>query len=232
MSHYLLEIVMPPTDDIEGAVERIMEPFREGGEGDEGDEALPGFWDFYVIGGRFAGSKMESGLDPVKLAEFRQWLIDQKVTVSALQFGKQSLSPASQIAKVDAKWDEMFPRNPPVPCPLFAHSNDQYGRERGTMPDDVMPLGMMPAGYKCSRVIVACPGYSQTSGTWDGPVKAEFMVTNGVWNGVNHMPVAWDETFQGAIEMHRKRLESYADKYRATNEPKADWLVVTVDYHS
>ena len=53
--HYHLEVIMPPTADISTALDDILKPFDESCE----DEDLKSvtFWDWYVIGGRWAGKK-------------------------------------------------------------------------------------------------------------------------------------------------------------------------------
>jgi len=65
--HSLLEIIMPPTDDVEGAIATIMAPFNEQPDEDQEDVSSYTFWDWYVIGGRFSGSKLQSRLDPEKI---------------------------------------------------------------------------------------------------------------------------------------------------------------------
>jgi len=128
--HYHCEIVIPPTDDVNAVVEQIMAPFSENApENDESGEYNPkySFWDYWLIGGRWAGSKQEATYDPVKLEAFHQWCVDEKITVSGLRAGKQELSPADQIPKVDAKWNEMFRPGSTEPCQLFKHSNENDG---------------------------------------------------------------------------------------------------------
>lgn len=231
--HYHCEIVMPPTDDIEGAVESILKPFNECDDGGGADRSHT-FWDFYVIGGRWAGHKLIAKYDQAKIDEFYAWCREEKITVSGLQAGKRTLQPASQIEKVDAKWNEMFPpEGEPLPCPLFSHSNDQYGKGLdGTLPDDVMRFSDVPAGLTCSHVIFAKPSFESETGEHTGPLEAAFMLTEDAWNGCNHMKVDWDRQLASAVEKYRKSLDGYKDEYRAKVEPKDDWLVVTVDYHS
>jgi len=226
--HYHLEIIMPPTTDIEGAVKQILEPFNEQPEKeDEDTDTSNAFWDFFVIGGRWAGQKLLAGYDKEKLEEFERWLHEQKFTVSGLVAGKQELKPESQIPIVDAKWNEMFPFDPPMACPLFAHSNDQYGRNgRGTLPMDVITLESLPENLECSRVILACPD-------WKGEtIKATYMLCQDQWNGVNHMPVKWDGKISTALSMFRDKHKNYSEEYINRTDPKPNWLVVTIDYHS
>lgn len=231
--HYHCEIVIPPVMNIEDAIASVMKPFNEQPEDGEGEGARHAFWDFWLIGGRWSGTKLLASFDETKLDAFYAWLKEEKITVAGLQCGKQEISPASQIPKVDAKWNEMFPSSEFLPCPIFRHSNDQYGKGlSGTLPADVQRLADIPADLKCSRVIVCKNSYESKSEDWTGPVEAEFMLVDDAWNGCNHMKVDWDGKVSTAIDQYRKNLENYAPKFADKNAPKADWLVVTVDYHS
>lgn len=230
--HYHCEIVLPPnTDDIESAVASVMAPFDENQEDSEG---VPTWWDWYVIGGRFAGSKLMASYDKDKLEEFHQWLLSEGVTVARLQCGKQEISPASQIPMVDSKWNEMFPtgNGTMVACPIFQHSNDQYGRDqKGTIDGDICPLSEARQA-SCCRVIFASPSYDRDTEEFTGPLEAAFMLSDSVWNGVNLEDTNWDGTMQGALALYEKRLERYKSEYRSRVEPTDEWLTVTVDYHS
>jgi hypothetical protein len=234
MSHYHCEIVIPPTMDVEAAVASIMKPYDEDPrEEDEDYSRSHAFWDFWVIGGRWAGHKLLAKYDQAQIDAFHEWCTAEKITVSGVQCGKQALQPESQIPKVDAKWNEMFPSAIPVPCPLFAHSNDQYGKGlSGTLPADVSRLDATPLTMKCSRVIFAGPSYSSETKEHTGPLEAKFMLCESQWNGCNHMKIDWDETFGGALEKQRESLKGYREEYAAKLVPQPDWLVVTVDYHS
>ncbi len=214
--HYHLEIIMPPTDDVEGAVKMIMEPFDENGSEDEDHDTKHAFWDWYVIGGRWAGAKMLDKFGREKLSDFHKMLSEKKITVSGVQAGKPTLQPAEQIATVDAMWREAFPDSGFDVCPLFDHYKDDVG--------DVMKLGELPATL-CSHVIIAGPGYSC-------PIEAHYMVSDAIWNGVTHVATAWNGTIEAALAEWDKKLDSYREEWRITHTPSPDWLVVTVDYHS
>lgn len=222
---------MPQTDDVEAAVKQLMAPFSENGDDtDDEFDRSNAFWDFYTIGGRWAGSKQEAKYDPELLEQFYKWCQDEKITVSGIQWGKQELSPASQIPKVDAKWNELFRPGSAEACPQFLHSN----RNHGALDGDVLKLADVPAGLKCSHVIFAAPAWNNERKThdWAAGCRAGFMLTQTAWNCCNHMPVAWDGTFGAAAAAHLKALEHCADGYREQRTPTPDWLVVTVDYHS
>ena len=211
--HYHLEVIMPPTDDVEGAIKKILAPFDE-----DAEDARHALWDWYQIGGRFAGSKAEARFPKEKMDAFHAWMKQEKITVSGLQWGKQELSPASQIEKVDAKWREMF--GVTGPCSLFLHSNKNHG----ALPGDICELKY--AMY-CSahRVIIAGPSY-------DGSIEATYMVAQSEWNGVSHIETKWDGTIRSALEAFTERAKSYKDEWREKIMPHDDWISVTVDYHN
>lgn len=217
---------MPPTSNVKESVDAAMRPFDENHE-DEDGSANHGFWDFYSIGGRFAGRKMLAKYPKEKLDEFWEWLKAEHVTVSSVTCGKQELSPSSQTAMVDIHWNEMFPSpdGKVIPCPLFRHSNDPYDKDgNGTLPGDVCLLkdAML---VECSRVVFIGPAL-------EGGLEPTFMLCESIWNGVNHMPVTWDGKVGSAVDAMRKQIEFYKEEYKEKILPKDDWLCVTVDYHS
>jgi hypothetical protein len=235
--HYHLEVIIPPTDDIEGAVQSVLAQFNENADDDEYD-TRHAFWDWYVIGGRWAGAKAKSRLDPEKLEQFYAWLQDEKVTVSGFTAGKQSLEPKDQIPKVDAKWNEMFPPEDgvPVACPLFDHASNKYGKGlSGTLNGDIGTL-KDSLEASCSRVIFSGPRFnskdSEKDFPWTGPLEAKFMLSDDIWNGVNHVPVNWDGKIGSALRSYSDSIKGYKDAYAAAMTPQDDWLVITVDYHS
>lgn len=231
--HYHCEIILPPgTENIEEAVRSVMAPFSENLEGDEASKHS--FWDWYVIGGRWAGTKLMAGYDAAKLKEFEDWMQSEGVTVSGFRAGKPELSPSSQIEKVDAKWNEMFPSegNVMVACPMFNHSNDQYGRKsESTLDGDVCPLSRAKE-ISCSRLIIAAPSYNGDSKDRTGPLEAVFMLQHCLWNGVTHVDSKWDGTMKNALEIWNEHSDRYAEKFLAAINLRDDSIAVTVDYHS
>lgn len=222
--HYHCEILMPPTDNVESAIEAVLEKFSESNE-----EASQPFWDWYQIGGRWSGHHITSKFDREKLAEFHEWLQAEKVTVSGVVAGKQELQPASQAKKVDKKWNEMFPSEKWVPCPLFSNAGPRFD-------DDICKLSEMAPALACHRFILAGPSFrnipDEKDGKWDGPLKAAYMLSDEVWNGVIHMKVQWDGKVSSAIKEAAEHFKNYNPEYTAIITPSPDWLIVTVDYHS
>jgi hypothetical protein len=223
--HAHLEIILPPVEDVEAAVKQVLQPFDEQGVDEDGDRNSHAFWDWYVIGGRWAGAKLEAVLDPKQKDAFFEELTKRTVTVSGLQCGKQTIEPATQIQAVDALWNEMFPDAPVKVCPFFSHFNDQYKDSKGF--PDIMPLKDIPKKLEAERVIIAGPSWRE-----DGTLEATYMVQHSMWNGVNFVRSDWDGSVVSAIEAHKDRLKQMKHEYAEKHTPQDDWLVVTVDYHS
>lgn len=220
--HHQLEILMPPTSNVEQSVEQVLEQFSE--NADEEDRSNNAFWDFWVIGGRFSGSKFQDSLDQDKLKEFREKLSEMKVTVSGVTCGKQTLQPSSQIESVDSLWRDYFP-NSVEACPMFSHSNDQYSSESTTYMD-ICELKNIAKNTKCGHFILATLNYAETA------FKAEYMIEKSMWNGVNFVESGWDGEVSTAIDMAAEKTKHYKDEYKEKRTPKGDWVLVTVDYHS
>lgn len=239
--HYRCEIVMPPTDDVRGAIASILRPFSEERPDDATDDDWSpgyGFWDFWVLGGRWAGQKMVEQYGKERVDEFWAWCAEAGIKVSGFVAGKQTIATPEMREQVDAKWSEMFsPAGTMVRCPLFDHANDQLGlRGESALPGDVMLYAEVPDTLTCSRIIFAGPSYDHDSTNkampWTGPLKATFMLTDAEWNGVNHMPVRWDGTLGDARRQFEEHFRGYKDEYRRAVTPTGLWLVATVDYHS
>ena len=64
--HYHLEIIMPPTKDVEEAVRQVLEEYSESWTDEDGNPSSRAFYDYYVIGGRYSGEKLQAGLDQSK----------------------------------------------------------------------------------------------------------------------------------------------------------------------
>jgi len=218
--HYHCEIVMPSGFDIEQSIKEIMEPFDE-----KAEERNHPFWDWWVIGGRWSGSKLEARLDPEKLEKFGDHLREIGITCSGLRAGKQELNPPEQIPVVDKLWQEWFPESGIKVCPLFKHANDQYSN-LSLIDGDIATLGAVSTNLKAAHVILAARDYDNKK------MEATFMVTEDVWNGCNHQKTEWNGTLKHALELFSEKSESYSDSYKERATPRPDWLVVTVDYHS
>lgn len=220
--HYTLEVIMPPTDDIEASLEQVMKQFDECPEDDEDGYAKYGFYDYYVIGGRWSGRKVKAMLDEKKLDEFYERLKEEKITVHGVTFGKQELNPSSQIPFVDNLWNEYFPESPLKVCPLFRHSNS----DEKTLYGDICKIGEIPERLTASRVIIAAPNYDGTK------LEAKFMIEDSYYNGVQWRDTQWDGNVLGCLDAYKDMIKNYQEDYRKKHEPHPDWICVTVDYHS
>lgn len=217
--HYHLEIVMPPTDDVKAAVEQILAPFDESPEHpDEDGPSGKEFFDYWDLGGRWSGSKLQAAFPKERLDAFWADINAAKFTVSGLIAGKEEINPSSQIPAVDALWCKHFPESPVKVCPMFKHYKGDIG--------DVMRLGDVPQALTCSRVIVAHHWKDA------GKLEAGYMVETEFWNGVCHTRSFWGGKFLEAMADHAEKMMGYREEYRAKNTPTPDWLVVTIDYHS
>ena len=217
--HYHLEIIMPQVEDIEVAVADILRNLSE-----DNDEGYPGFYDWYVVGGRWAGTKLTDSLDSEKLEQFYDELKAKKVTVSGLQCGKQEISPADQIPLVDSTFSKYFPEYKNRACPLFNHSNNQYTND--CLYGDVLRIKDLPESTTCSRLIIAGIDYS------DKELEAKYMLSGEIWNGVNHQKTTWDGKLDTGLKMYAEYIKNYKEEYRQKHTVTDDWLAVTVDYHS
>jgi hypothetical protein len=166
MSHYHLEIIMPRTADISKSIEEIMLPFSENEEENE-DHSGHSFWDFYVIGGRWAGAKERCTYNTNALEQFNALL-------------------SCDISRVDE----------------------------------------IPENLKCARVIIAGPDYS------DKKFKAQHMLCESIWNGVNHVKTTWNGNVLSAISEWQERIKEYKEEYAKKHTVQPDWLCITIDYHS
>jgi hypothetical protein len=214
--HYHCEIIMPPTDDVEATVAKVLAPFMEEGTDENGYANQHTFWNWYVVGGRWTGNKLLQTLGRDKVQSFREELRARNVTVHGLIWGKPELSPAGQKESVDQLWREWFPDSPMKECPLF--------KDAGDMPGDIMPLKDVDRSMTAGRVIIAT--------FFHGRAKAEFMIEQQFWNGVTHVDTTWDGTIGSALDMNIEKHEGYTEEYKEASTPQDDWLVVTVDYHS
>lgn len=209
MSHYIAEIVLPPDVPIVKGVKDVMDYFK-----DE-DNGHAEWWDFYIIGGRFSGNKIESSIDPKRLEAFKEHLVEIKVTVHALTAGNPSLYPTSQIKMVDALWREWFPGCGDA-CLLFSHARDQY-RKDGYYSDDVCKVSEVHERLQCDRLIVAR--------IFEDKLYPARMLVTSLYNGVE-----WQGTeFDGNVKRGLQAIND--DKYRK-NSMTPDFNVITVDYHN
>lgn len=219
--HYHAELVFPRTEDVESSVKQVMEFFLPEPDEDGSPCDYADWWDYYTIGGRWSGEKLEARIAPDLLQRFQEELVARAVTVSGIQFGKQEISPADQIPMVDALWTEITGQ--PGPCPRFQHGRDQFGRS-GIYSDDVCTVAEIPERLECYRLIIAKPHWDATKAE-QGVIYPVWMLATQLWNGVTHQDTTFDSNVVKAIQEHNAAPRG--------NDPVGDdWLCVTVDYHN
>ena len=218
MTHYRLEIILPPVPDLHAAITEIMDPFDENAEDDDDHNRHHAFWDFWKIGGRWSGNKLLARLGRERVDAFQGMLSAGGVTVSGLSFGKPTLEPASQLPRINEMWAAAFPDSPVKECPLFDSYKGDYG--------DVMPLRDVPDSFTCEHVIIAGLDWK------DQKMEAQYMVQASIWNGVTHQDAAWSGRLADAVADWVKWLDGCKPEWAEKRRPLPDWQVVTVDYHS
>lgn len=225
--HYVAEVIIPPTDDVEAAINQVMDGFHEEEYDEDGkyEGRNPyGFYDWYVIGGRWSGEKVLAKFGQDRINAFYKRLNDEGITVSSVVCGKQTLSPASQIPKVDAMWQEDFPDSGLDKCPFFDHSSPKWGGTDGW--PDIMEYGDCPPNLKAATVIIGGKHWNENE--HPDELQAKFLLQKEFYNGCIFQDTNWD----GSIEDAVKSYEEYRERNEGLAPIENDWLVVTVDYHS
>lgn len=199
--HYSMEVIMPPApvSEIPDILAKALSSFEEVGDNQYG------FWDFWVLGGRFSGRKLNFKIPNDQLRAFEAELINRKVLVSDVVCGKETLVPEF-IPIVDKLWTEMVPGFGDV-CPLFDHYNDNTA--------DITLLFDTPLNMNCSRVMILGNDF-----------HPKFMVVDEIYNGVNLEKTSWEGTLVNALELFS---EHYSYQPELVGK---DRLCVTVDYHN
>lgn len=197
--HYHGEVVLPPSEDIEGQIRSLIRQFSE----HYNEDSRFSFYDYWEIGGRYSGSKMEANLGKDNIEAFSDWLTEKKVTVSAVRFGKQTLEPASQRQLVDTEWSRRFPEFAGA-CPFFDHFDGDVS--------DICTVAEVPAELTCFTLIIA------DKPDWADKLVVVELLHKEIWNGVSMQKTDFDGNVLKVLQ-ERKQVQD-------------DWLVVTIDYHS
>ncbi len=169
--HYHLEIILPPTEDIEKAIAEILQQFDENEE-----ENTNSFWDWYQIGGRYTGCHDE--YEPTK-------------------------DPKNLKSSGKVKWPT------------------QWVKYVG----DITTVDNIREDLTAYSVIVAGLNHDKTK------YKANFLIQQKIWNGVNHCEVNWDGRVTTAIQKWAEKISHYNPEWIKKNSIGETWLCVTVDYH-
>ena len=246
--HELVEVVIPPVvgelgdekewyPTVEGALEDTLKKLCTSVKP---KKRHPGaFWDWYVIGGRFAGSKLRKKviLDVGQEAFDRMWdkLDERGPMCSGVVAGKQSIVKPEDQEFADNLWRELSGRD--EPNPYFEHSNNQYAPGlAGTLPMDICRLSEVPENHTCRRVVFATQRQKYVEDREPGGrfvaqdrIKPFFMLSAEIWNGFTFEETAWDKTFKSALELYRKQGECINQEF--CPQARDDWWVISVDAH-
>ena len=216
--HFHAEIILPYTDNWKQAIADLLNPYCEHNE--DSPKHQHAFWDWYEIGGRFSGSKLQRSLDQDQLKKFGDALDALAIKVSAVQAGKPSIPSAETRDQVDALWRQYFPNSPLKQCPWFSHSGAR-------LPFDVCRLEHTPLDTPAYRVLIAGPHWTQPD-----VLVIHAMYCEESCNGVNFQPTTFQGTIHHALALYNGLIQHYQEDARKQFTPAPDWLTVTVDYHS
>jgi len=138
--------------DVVKAVSKVMKPFRE--RIDEETDEYVGFWDWWVIGGRWSGIHTETKLDPVKLNEFYRVCNEKGLFL----YGRENQIDVQEARRTE-EFLKLFPDfEGPVPTCRDPYKLDGY-------PDDIMPVEEVTSRLSCHTLIL--PGKVLRLGTRD-----------------------------------------------------------------
>jgi len=193
--HKSLVVLMPKVENVEETLKQVLNPFDESNE-----EGRHPFFDWYVIGGRFSGELLTSGLD---LKPFYEELQDNKIKVNGFVSGKEEIIP-EHIKLCDEIWQKHFPDHKCKKCPLFKHGSvDQY-KHNNKYPD-VFDFKDIDEGLTSYMVLFADKGYN-------GLIEAKFMLSIDHWNGCNIEKTDWNGNIKEAVERFKKD-SGYTENY-------------------
>ena len=216
-----LEVVIPPTDDVETAVADAMATFHV-----TNDRCTDRFWESYVIGGRWSSVKLESMLEASRFQSFMDDLDRYPVEADVSPGELPKIVRPRDRRKVDRVWRKWFPTLSVDVCPYFQHFQARYSG-RAVWPN-VVKVGELGPVLRASRTLIVVPtSIGDLNAT--GPVVFALFIA-GVTGGRD---APWDGDVNRAIREHGEmcRASDGAGKFDLV-APVDDWLVVTVDYSS
>jgi hypothetical protein len=208
----LLEVIMPPTDDVEKQLEEILYRFDSNNE-DGGYQ----FFYWYQIGGHWSGHKLAHVLGSDGISSFKELLRKREIKVSDIQSGEPTLVDAENERIVQKLWLEHFPDSPVKRCPLLDNLKNT--------PLDIMTVASLPDTLYADRVIVS---WGQK---YEGRLYPWFMYCREFWTGCNSQQTAWGGKVKTALEDYQKSITNCKREWVENYCMKPDWLAVTVEYH-
>ncbi len=203
--HNHVELIMPPSPvvEIQERVRELLYPLSQSAAEMAGTTGR--LYDWYQIGGRFAGTKMSLRLDPERLHKFRQELYGEAFTndTRPVLLGQQRFWGTPDLPTVDALWRKWFPEEEAGACPLFDHypTGDQ----------DICRVDRIPDNLTAHAVVV---------GNED---KVVFQLHTEIWDSTRSE--FQDTDFDGSV------LNALRQGRACGVEPSKNWLAVTLDCH-
>jgi len=157
--HYHCEVYFKERPkDVLKAVSRVMEPYRE--RIDEETDECSGFWDWWVIGGRWSGIHTETKLDPVRLNEFYRVCNEKGLFL----YGSKNPEDVQKARRAE-EFLKFFPNfEGPVPTCRDVYKEDGYA-------DDTAPVEEVTERLRCYTLIL--PGEVLHREVWDGKAFRE-----------------------------------------------------------
>lgn len=225
--HAVAEIIIPPTKDIKASITTVMEYFIE--EDDKGEKPKGGhadWWDFWEIGGRFSGRKIECKIDPNKLTQFNEFLKDQNITVSPVTCGKHGIERVD-ICTVATIPDELT-------CDRLIIAGLEPNFEEWSRNFD-LAKAEFGVGVTEESFFHQHPRWNEARRKADDVTpKTELCVQRmwllSYWNTVEWQPTAFEGNVKKALADMRTQPR-LSDEYPWCGW-EDDYLVVTVDYHN
>lgn len=238
MSHYHLEMILPPVADVEKSVAQILKPFDESEEDEDGYSKYA-FWDWYVIGGRWSADHVLSAISEKRMEAFQADV--PKYTVSGVMtaggYYEKPAGPDNPPDIVDRLvkvWKQHFPEFADL-CPFWGLT-DQYNKQGHVA--DICRVDQLSDAQSCARLMIVT--------TFEGELRLEKMLQTDFWNGVSWCESGWDGSVLQVIKAHNEDIRQRRDRIKDAPERALDWwqkygqhmivrddyLAVTIDYHT
>lgn len=204
MSHYHVELILPPTPRLGWALEeRILEillPLRKGD--DEATWPADPLFDWYKIGGRFAGTKHGLRCDPERRRKFYAALYSEAFATD--EFTKLGFWGDNQLPAVNALWRTWFPEDEVGICPFIGPypTGDQ----------DICRVDRIPDELKADTVVVG-----------NEANQVVLRLKTEIWDSARRrfLDTGFDGSVLNALRQCRAQGVALA----------GNWLAVTLDCH-
>ena len=203
MSHYHVELILPPTPrfEIRERVLEILLPLRKGD--DEATWPADPLFDWYKIGGRFAGTKHGLRCDPERRRKFYEELYSDEFT-SDDDLSKLGFWGDDQLPAVNALWRKWFPEDEVGICPFIG--------PYPTRDQDICRVDRISDELKADTVVVG-----------NEANQVVLRLKTEIWDSIKRKFI--DTGFDGSVLDALRRCRA------AGVEPAGDWLAVTLDCH-